>query len=76
MHELGRLKELIARHAGEGLTPTTLPGVSVFRATAVTEPLGEMAEPAVAVIAQGVKTNRPERPHLRLRPRSAHHRAG
>jgi AraC-like DNA-binding protein len=55
MHELGRLKELIARHAGEGLTPTTLPGVSVFRATAVTEPLGEMAEPAVAVIAQGVK---------------------
>jgi hypothetical protein len=55
MHELGRLKELIARHAGEGLTPTTLPGVSVFRATAVTEPLGEVAEPTVAVIAQGVK---------------------
>jgi AraC-like DNA-binding protein len=55
MHELGRLKELIARHAGEGLTPTALPGVSVLRATAVTEPLGEVAEPAVAVIAQGVK---------------------
>jgi AraC-like DNA-binding protein len=55
MHELGRLTELIARHAGEGLTPTALPGVSVFRATAVTEPLGEVAEPAVAVIAQGVK---------------------
>ena len=26
MHELGRLKELIARHAGEGLTPTALNG--------------------------------------------------
>jgi AraC-like DNA-binding protein len=55
MHELGRLKELIARHAGEGLTPTELPGVSVIRATAVTEPLGEVAEPAVAVMVQGVK---------------------
>jgi AraC-like DNA-binding protein len=55
MHELGRLKELIARHAGEGLTPTALPGVSVLRATAVAKPLGEVAEPAVAVIAQGVK---------------------
>ena len=55
MHELGHLKGLIARHTGEGLTPTALPGVSVLRATAVTEPLGEVAEPAVAVIAQGVK---------------------
>jgi AraC-like DNA-binding protein len=55
MHELGRLQELIARHAGEGRTPIALPGVSVLRATAVTEPLGEVAEPAVAVIAQGVK---------------------
>jgi AraC-like DNA-binding protein len=55
MHELGRLTELIARHAGEGLTPTALPGVSVLRATAVIEPLGEVAEPTVAVIAQGVK---------------------
>jgi len=55
MHELGRIKKLIARYAGEGLTPTALPGVSVLRATAVTEPLGEVAEPTVAVIAQGVK---------------------
>ena len=55
MYELDRLTELIGRHAGEGLTPTALPGVSVLRATAVTEPLGEVAEPAVAVIAQGVK---------------------
>jgi AraC-like DNA-binding protein len=55
MQELIRLKELIARHAGEGLTATSLPGVSVLRATAPTEPLGEVAEPAVAVIAQGSK---------------------
>jgi AraC-like DNA-binding protein len=55
MDELGRLKELITRHAGAGLTPTALPGVSVLRAIAATEPLGEVAEPAVAVIAQGVK---------------------
>ncbi|HEY2267958.1 MAG TPA: AraC family transcriptional regulator [Streptosporangiaceae bacterium] len=41
--------------AGTGLTPTALPGVSVLRATAPTEPLGEVAEPALAVIAQGVK---------------------
>jgi AraC-like DNA-binding protein len=55
MHELARLQELITRHAGAGLTPTALPGVSVLRATAPTQPLGDMAEPAVAVIAQGVK---------------------
>src|SRR5579871_4282801 len=55
MRELDRMKELISRHAGEGLTATALPGVSVIRATAPTEPLGEVAEPAVAVIAQGAK---------------------
>jgi len=55
MHEIARLKELIGRHAGAGLTATPLPGVRLLRATAVTEPLGEVAEPAVAVIAQGVK---------------------
>jgi AraC-like DNA-binding protein len=55
MRELDRLRELIARHAGEGLTPTALPGVSVLRATAVTAPLGDVAEPTLAVIAQGVK---------------------
>lgn len=55
MHELAPLKELITRHAGEGLTATALPGVSVIRATATTEPLGEVTEPAVAVMAQGAK---------------------
>jgi AraC-like DNA-binding protein len=55
MQETARLKELISRHAKDGLTPTALPGVSLLRATAASEPLGEVAEPAVAVIAQGVK---------------------
>ena len=55
VHETARLTELIGRHAREGLTPTTLPGVCLLRATATTEPLGEVAEPAVAVIAQGAK---------------------
>ncbi|SRR6266851_2619826 len=55
MQETARLKELISRHAREGLTPTALPGVSLLRATTTSEPLGEVAEPAVAVIAQGVK---------------------
>lgn len=55
MHETARLAELISRHAGDGLTPTPLPGVRLLRATATTEPLGEVAEPAVAVIAAGAK---------------------
>ena len=53
--ELARLRELITRHAGEGLTRTVLSGVSVIRSATTTEPLGEVAEPALAVIAQGVK---------------------
>jgi AraC-like DNA-binding protein len=53
--ELARLKESIARHAGEGLTGTALPGVSVVCSRATTEPLASIAEPTLAVIAQGVK---------------------
>jgi AraC-like DNA-binding protein len=53
--ERARLKELITRHAGEGLTPTALPGVSVVCAPTITEPLATMAEPTLAVVAQGVK---------------------
>jgi AraC-like DNA-binding protein len=55
MRELDRLRDLIGRHAREGHTPTALPGVSVVRATAAAVSLGEVAEPALAVIAQGVK---------------------
>ncbi|MFD9741410.1 AraC family transcriptional regulator N-terminal domain-containing protein [Umezawaea sp. NPDC059074] len=50
-----RLTEVLARHARDGLTPTALPDVSVMLARRTTEPLGDMVEPTVAVIAQGVK---------------------
>jgi AraC-like DNA-binding protein len=53
--ELRRLREPIARHAGHGLTRTALPGVSVLRSPTTTEPVGDMVEPTLAVIAQGVK---------------------
>jgi AraC-like DNA-binding protein len=53
--QLARLRESITRHAGDGLTPTALPGVSVVCSPATSEPLASMAEPTLAVIAQGVK---------------------
>jgi AraC-like DNA-binding protein len=53
--QLARLEQSIARHAGEGLTPTALPGVSVVCSRAPTEPLGSMVERTLAVVAQGVK---------------------
>jgi len=53
--ELARLKESITRHAGEGVTRTALPGVSVLRAARATMPLGDVVEPTLGVIAQGVK---------------------
>src|SRR6266849_2852603 len=55
MDALARLKESIARHAGAGLTTTPLPGVSVVRSPAITEPLGSVDKPTLAIIAQGVK---------------------
>jgi AraC-like DNA-binding protein len=53
--ELARLKESIASHAGEGLTATALPGVSVVCSRTTTEPLCGIAEPTLAIVAQGVK---------------------
>jgi AraC-like DNA-binding protein len=54
--ELARLKESITRHAGEGVTRTLLPGgVSVVCSPNTSEPLGDVAEPTLAVVAQGVK---------------------
>jgi AraC-like DNA-binding protein len=49
------LRESIARHAGEGRTRTALPGVSVICSPTITEPLGDVIEPTVSVIAQGTK---------------------
>jgi AraC-like DNA-binding protein len=56
--ELARLKQSITRHAGDGLTRTALPGVSVVRSATTTEPLCGIAEPTLAVVAQGVKETR------------------
>jgi AraC-like DNA-binding protein len=55
MDALARLREPITRHAGEGLTRTAVPGVSVVCSPTITEPLCGIAEPTLAVVAQGVK---------------------
>ncbi len=55
MDELARLKQSITRHASEGLTPTALSGVSVVYSPTTSEPLCGIAEPTLAVVAQGVK---------------------
>jgi len=53
--DLARLKVSIARHAGDGLTRTALPAVSVVCSTMTSEPLCGIAEPTLAVVAQGIK---------------------
>src|SRR3954470_10391136 len=55
MDTLARLRESIGRHAGEGRTRTPLPGVSVICSPTITEPLGDVIEPTLSIIAQGVK---------------------
>jgi AraC-like DNA-binding protein len=55
MRELAHLQREIERHAGDGLTPTALPGVSVIRALSPTEPVGDMVAPTLAIVAQGIK---------------------
>jgi len=52
---LSGLRESITRHAGDGLTRTALPGVSLVCSPTITEPLGAVVEPTLSVIAQGVK---------------------
>jgi AraC-like DNA-binding protein len=52
--ELARLRQSITRHAGEGLTRTPLAGVSVVCSPTISEPLCGIAEPTIAVVAQGV----------------------
>lgn len=55
MDELARLRQSITSHSGEGLTATALPGVSVVCSRTTTEPLCGIAEPTLAVVAQGTK---------------------
>jgi AraC-like DNA-binding protein len=53
--EQARLRQLVARHAGDGLTRTALAGVSVVCSPTITVPLEDMIEPTLSVIAQGAK---------------------
>jgi AraC-like DNA-binding protein len=55
MDELARVRESITRHAGEGVTRTALPGISVICSPTTSEPSRDLAEPKLAVVAQGVK---------------------
>jgi AraC-like DNA-binding protein len=52
---LRELRGLIARHAGPGQTRTALPNVVLSASTLPTDPASYMAEPALAVVAQGAK---------------------
>jgi AraC-like DNA-binding protein len=55
--ELARLAESVTRHtrAGAGLTRTALDAVALLRSSAITEPLGDVVEPTLGVIVQGIK---------------------
>jgi AraC-like DNA-binding protein len=53
--DLSEIRRLVSRHAGDGLTPTALPGLSVYRATEPTQPLGDVLEPTFVLVAGGVK---------------------
>jgi AraC-like DNA-binding protein len=54
--ELARLRESITRHAGDGVTRTALPSISVVCCPTTSQPLCGIAEPTVAIVAQGIKT--------------------
>jgi AraC-like DNA-binding protein len=49
------IRHAITRQAGDGLTATALPGVSVLRMTTTTGPIGDVLEPAFVLVAGGVK---------------------
>ena len=55
MDALRRLRSLIARHAGDGMTPTAIPRLSLFKAVSPTQPVGDMVEPGLALVVQGAK---------------------
>jgi AraC-like DNA-binding protein len=55
MDELDRLRELILRNSRGARTWTALTDVSVLCSPTTTEPLGDVTEPTVGVIAQGGK---------------------
>jgi AraC-like DNA-binding protein len=52
---LTEIRRAITGYAGEGLTATALPDLSVLRATRTTRPIGDVLEPTFALIVGGVK---------------------
>jgi AraC-like DNA-binding protein len=55
MGQLDELRRLIARHAAGSPRPRWIEGMTVFATERVTEPLGTVTEPVLALIAQGAK---------------------
>ncbi len=55
MNDTDRIRELIDRHAGVGITETAIPGVCVMRSETPTEPLGYVLHPALAFVFGGAK---------------------
>jgi hypothetical protein len=55
--KLARLAKSITRHTGTeaGLTRTALDAVALLRSPTITEPLGDVVEPTLGVIVQGIK---------------------
>jgi AraC-like DNA-binding protein len=55
MTALDRLRGIVAEHATEGMHATVLPRVSLVAFSQTTELTGDMAEPGMALVVQGVK---------------------
>jgi AraC-like DNA-binding protein len=55
MEPLAELRTLIARHARTGVVRETLPGIILANYGEPTQPLGYVADPAFALVAQGAK---------------------
>lgn len=55
MADLAELRCLIARLAAGGARPRWIDGAAVFSATRVTAPIGNVAQPVMALVAQGAK---------------------
>jgi len=55
MEALHELRTLMMRHAPEGMVASLVPGLTTVRATAPTEPVQAVYEPAVCIVVQGAK---------------------
>ena len=55
MDQSEELRTLIARHATPSMFVPALPGVRLMRSDRTTQPIHDVCEPTIAVVAQGVK---------------------